>query len=97
MAKAGPASTNSRILVKEPAKRFSPSCPPKGAPAGATTIAVNLAYQWKRHGHKKILLADPDLLTGTTSFLLKIKSVYALLDALHHVYELDADSRGRAW
>ena len=50
--------------------------PAKGA-CGATTIACNLAFQWKRLGAKKILLADLDPLTGTLSFLLKIKSIYS--------------------
>ena len=64
--------------------------PAKGA-CGATTIACNLAYQWKRLGAKRILLADLDPLTGTLSFLLKIKSVYSFLDALQRAHELDAD------
>jgi pilus assembly protein CpaE len=42
-------------------------------------------------GAKKILLADLDPLTGTMSFLLKIKSVYSFLDALQHAHELDSD------
>ena len=49
--------------------------PAKGA-AGATTIACNLAYQCKRLGASKILLADLDPLTGTVSFVLKLKSTY---------------------
>src|SRR5271154_6824625 len=47
--------------------------PAKGG-CGASTIACNLAYQWKRLGSKDILLADLDPLAGTLSFLLKIKS-----------------------
>ena len=58
--------------------------PAKGA-CGATTIACNLAFQWKRLGAKRILLADLDPLTGTMSFLLKIKSSYSFLDALQRV------------
>ena len=57
---------------KEPAK-IMVVMPAKGA-CGASTIACNLAFQWKRHGAKRILLADLDPLTGTMSFLLKIKS-----------------------
>ena len=64
--------------------------PAKGA-CGATTIACNLAFQWKRHGQQKVLLADLDPLTGTISFLLKIKSIYSFLDALQRAHELDAD------
>ena len=64
--------------------------PAKGA-CGATTIACNLAFYWKRMGAKRILLADLDPLTGTLSFLLKIKSVYSFLDVLQRANELDAD------
>ncbi len=64
--------------------------PAKGA-CGATTIACNLAFQWKRHGAKRVLLADLDPLTGTMSFLLKVKSIYSFADVLTHSYELDHD------
>ncbi len=74
---------------KEPAKIFV-VMPAKGA-CGATTIACNLAFQWKRHGAKRVLLADLDPLTGTMSFLLKIKSIYSFVDALTRSYELDHD------
>ncbi|MBZ5605575.1 MAG: AAA family ATPase [Acidobacteriia bacterium] len=74
---------------KEPAKIFA-VMPAKGA-CGATTIACNLAFQWKRLGAQRILLADLDPLAGTMSFLLKIKSIYSFLDTLQHAYELDAD------
>jgi pilus assembly protein CpaE len=74
---------------KEPAKIFV-VMPAKGA-CGATTIASNLAFQWKRLGAKRVLLADLDPLTGTLSFLLKIKSVYSFADVLMRAYELDHD------
>jgi pilus assembly protein CpaE len=64
--------------------------PAKGA-CGATTIACNLAYQSKRVGAKKILLADLDPMTGTVSFLLKLKSTYSFLDAISRQSTLDAD------
>ncbi len=67
--------------------------PAKGA-CGATTIACNLAFQWKRLGAKKVLLADLDPLAGTTSFLLKIKSIYSFLDTLQRSHELDSDLWG---
>jgi pilus assembly protein CpaE len=89
MAKLARLQPNPESHGKEPAKIFA-VMPAKGA-CGATTIATNLAFQWKRHGNPKILLADLDPLTGTTSFLLKIKSVYSFLDALNHAHELDAD------
>lgn len=74
---------------KEPAKIYA-VMPAKGA-CGATTIACNLAFQWKRLGAKRVLLADLDPLTGTQSFLLKIKSIYSFLDTLQRSHELDAD------
>jgi pilus assembly protein CpaE len=64
--------------------------PAKGA-CGATTVACNLAFYWKRMGANRVLLADLDPLTGTLSFLLKIKSVYSFLDTLQRAHELDAD------
>lgn len=75
--------------AKEPAK-ICAVMPAKGA-CGATTIACNLAFQWKRLGAQKILLADLDPLTGTMSFLLKIKSSYSFLDVLLRSHELDVD------
>lgn len=77
---------------KEAGKIFA-VMPAKGA-CGATTIACNLAFQWKRLGAKKVLLADLDPLAGTTSFLLKIKSIYSFLDTLQRSHELDTDLWG---
>lgn len=74
---------------REPAKILA-VMPAKGG-CGASTVAFNLAFQWKRIGAKKILLADLDPLAGTLSFLLKIKSTYSFLDVLQRAYELDAD------
>ena len=64
--------------------------PAKGA-CGATTIACNMAFQFKRLGSKRILLADLDPLTGSVAFLLKLKSNYSFVDALSHSGNLDAD------
>ncbi|MBI4907094.1 MAG: response regulator [Acidobacteria bacterium] len=64
--------------------------PAKGA-CGATTIASNLAQHYKRVGFKKILLADLDPLTGTLSFLLKLKSSYSFTDALQRSHSMDTD------
>jgi pilus assembly protein CpaE len=74
---------------KEPAKIFV-VMPAKGA-CGATTVACNLAFQYKRLGFKRVLLADLDPLTGNISFLLKIKSIYSFLDAIQRAHELDMD------
>jgi pilus assembly protein CpaE len=64
--------------------------PAKGA-CGATTVACNLAAQWKRLTGKRILLADMDPLTGTVSFVLKLKSAYSFIDALIRAGSLDHD------
>lgn len=64
--------------------------PAKGS-AGATTLACNLAFQAKRRGAKKILLADLDPIAGCVSFLLKLKSSYSFLDVLHRESNLDLD------
>jgi pilus assembly protein CpaE len=74
---------------KEPAKIFA-VMPAKGA-CGATTVACNLAFQIKRLGFKRVLLADFDPLTGNISFLLKIKSTYSFLDTIQRAHELDMD------
>ena len=77
---------------KEPAKTIA-VMPAKGA-CGATTVACNLAFQWRRTSGKRVLLVDMDPLTGNLSFLLKVKSVYSFLDALQRSNELDADLWG---
>ena len=64
--------------------------PAKGA-CGATTVATNLAFQWKRLGKKRVLLADLDPLGGTVSFLLKVKCAYSFVDVLHRSGSLDLD------
>jgi pilus assembly protein CpaE len=64
--------------------------PAKGG-CGASTIACNLAYQWKRLGSKDVLLADLDPLAGTLSFLLKIKSNFSFMDALQRSGDIDDD------
>jgi pilus assembly protein CpaE len=64
--------------------------PAKGG-CGATTLAANLAFQFKKMGTKRVLLADLDMLAGTLSFVLKIKSTFSFLDTLHRASELDQD------
>jgi pilus assembly protein CpaE len=64
--------------------------PTKGA-CGASTIAANLAYRRKTLGAGRLLLADLDPLTGTLSFLLKLKSNYSFLDAMNLASNLDGD------
>jgi len=89
LAKLARQTSTTEGSTREPAKVYA-IMPAKGA-CGATTIALNLAFQWKRQGVKRILLADMDPLTGTLSFLLKIKSVYSFFDVLQRAHELDAD------
>ncbi|MEQ1946288.1 MAG: AAA family ATPase [Bryobacteraceae bacterium] len=74
---------------KDTAKIFA-VMPTKGA-CGATTVATNFAFQWKRMGAKRVLLADLDPLAGTLSFLLKVKSTFSFLDAMIRAQELDED------
>jgi pilus assembly protein CpaE len=64
--------------------------PAKGA-SGATTIATNLATHWRKTTGGKVLLADLDSLTGTVSFVLKTKSPYSFMDALHRASTLDEE------
>lgn len=75
--------------TKSPGKVYC-VMPAKGG-CGASTIASNLAYQLKRLGDKRILLADLDPLAGTMSFLLKIKSSYSFMDVLQRSGEMDVD------
>jgi pilus assembly protein CpaE len=74
---------------KSPGKVYA-VMPAKGG-CGATTVACNLAYQWKRLGAKQVLLADLDPLAGTLSFVLKLKSNYSFMDTLQRSSEIDAD------
>jgi pilus assembly protein CpaE len=64
--------------------------PVKGA-CGASTLASNLAFHWKKFGVTRTLLADMDHSAGTLSFLLKQKSTYSFIDALNRDGGLDAD------
>ena len=65
--------------------------PAKGG-SGATTIACNLAYRWKRHQpDKRVLLIDLDPLAGTMSFVLKLKSNYSFVDVVQRSSDIDAD------
>lgn len=64
--------------------------PAKGA-CGASTVAANLAIHAKRlNKGKKTLLADLDPVTGTISFLLKLRSTFNFVDAMAHESEMDA-------
>lgn len=65
--------------------------PAKGA-CGASTLACNLAFGWKRLGAaQRILLADMDPLTGSIAFLLRMNPSYTFLDVLNRADTLDVD------
>jgi pilus assembly protein CpaE len=64
--------------------------PAKGA-CGASTVALNLAFQRKRLGAKRVLLADMDPLAGTLAFQLRAKPAYSFLDAMARGQQLDQD------
>jgi len=83
IARLNPAGATTRAKVYMVA-------PAKGG-CGATTIATNLAWQWKRQGVKHVLLSDLDPLAGTISFLLKIKGTFSFLDVLHRSGDIDDD------
>jgi pilus assembly protein CpaE len=76
-----PSSSCARVIAVVPAK---------GA-CGASTIALNLAFQRKRLGAKRVLLADLDPLTGTLAFQLRAKPSYSFLDAMGRGEQLDQD------
>ncbi|MDZ4797459.1 MAG: hypothetical protein SGI92_04810 [Bryobacteraceae bacterium] len=75
------AARRGRLIAVAPAK----------AGAGATTISCTLAVAAKKLGSGKTLLADLDPLTGTVSFLLRLKSGYSFMDVLQRTGQLDAD------
>ena len=63
--------------------------PVKGG-SGASTIAANIAYQIHRAPMGRVLLADFNISSGMTSFLLRVTHQYSVLDALKHAGEMDA-------
>jgi len=59
---------------------------------GATTIACHLAAELGRFSSRQgehSLLADLDLQAGVVGFLMKVKSPYSVLDAVHNLHRLD--------
>lgn len=64
--------------------------PAKGS-VGATTLTCNLAPAIAKRVKGRVLLADLDGLTGTVSFVMKLRSTYSFADALQHSGGLDAD------
>lgn len=85
-----------RIIAKNPgvrgtgkAGRVVAVVPAKGA-CGASTVASGLSFYWKKRSGK-MLLADLDPLTGTVSFLLKLKSQFSFMDAVTLTQTMDSD------
>jgi len=85
-----------RLVAKNPlmkgtgkAGRVIAVVPAKGA-CGASTVASGLAFAWKKKAGK-LLLVDLDPLTGTLSFLLKLKSQYSFMDVVTLTQNLDSD------
>jgi pilus assembly protein CpaE len=85
-----------RLVAKNPlikgtgkAGRVVAIVPAKGA-CGASTVASGLTFHWKKKSGKT-LLADLDPLTGTLSFLLKLKSQYSFMDVVTLTQSLDSD------
>ncbi len=64
---------------------------PAKAGAGGTTLACAFAAAAQKRGPGKTLLADLDPLTGTVSFLLRLKSSYSFMDVLQRSGQLDSD------
>jgi pilus assembly protein CpaE len=82
--------TPGELLAEEGRAKVISVMPAKGA-CGATTLACNLAFHFKRLGAERVLLADLDPLAGTVSFLLKLRSSFSFLDVLQRGHELDDD------
>jgi pilus assembly protein CpaE len=56
---------------------------------GATTVACHVAVELQRTTAEEVLLADLDMESGLIGFLMKTKSSYTILDAIHNVHRLD--------
>lgn len=62
---------------------------PGKAGDGCSVVAVNAALALARLPDNEVLLADFDLLAGTTRFLLKLQNAFSAHDALEKAPELD--------
>lgn len=56
---------------------------------GATTVACHVAVELQKTTTEEVLLADLDMESGLIGFLMKTKSSYTILDAIHNVHRLD--------
>ncbi len=98
---AEPTTEQLRTALERLARLRSPAAPPKpstvycvmpGKPGcGASTLATHLAIELKRSAPGSVLLVDTDLIGGSISFLLKLKSGFHLGDAIRDRQKMDAD------
>ena len=58
--------------------------------AGATTVAVNLAWHFGINARRHTVLVDPDMHFGNASFLLNVEPGHGLRDALQSPDRIDA-------
>ena len=84
------ATTYPHLMQPDTQGRLVAVLPVKGG-CGASTVALNLAYQRKKFDAKRVLLADLDPLCGIQSFLLKAKPAYSFMDAIARTATLDGD------
>lgn len=57
--------------------------------SGASTLAIQTAFNLRRMTGKRVLLLDFDLLGGSVAFALKIASPYSLMDAIEQCEKMD--------
>lgn len=62
---------------------------PSKAGTGTSTIALNLAGSIARRPDQHVLLADFDLNSGMTRFLLKLQNTNSIAQAATHAFEMD--------
>jgi len=98
---AGPLSSvldRLRLLSApaEPPKLCESYCVIPGKPGcGASTLAVHLAVELHRAGAARVLLVDTDVQGSAIAFLLKLKPVFHLGDAVRDRERMDHDLWGR--
>lgn len=59
--------------------------------SGASTLAIQTAYALRRATGRRVLLADFDLLSGSTAFFLNAQHEYSLIDVLEHADRLTTE------
>lgn len=64
---------------------------PSKAGVGTSTVALNTSLALSRRPESSVLLADFDLNCGMVAFLLRLNSLYSVVDAVERADELDED------